>query len=43
MPLVGPLLEPAGQIPLDRGASFAAIKALLREYGGRPCGRVARS
>jgi len=30
MPLVGPLLEPAGQIPLDRGRSFAAIKALLR-------------
>jgi 1-acyl-sn-glycerol-3-phosphate acyltransferase len=30
IPLMGPMLEPAGQIPLDRGASFAAIKALLR-------------
>ena len=30
IPLFGPMLRPAGQIPLDRGASFAAIKALLR-------------
>jgi 1-acyl-sn-glycerol-3-phosphate acyltransferase len=30
IPLFGPMLRPAGQIPLDRGASFAAIKSLLR-------------
>lgn len=30
IPLFGPLLKPAGQIELDRGASFAAIKSLLR-------------
>lgn len=30
IPLMGPMLAPAGQIPLDRGASFAAIKGLLR-------------
>ncbi len=30
IPLFGPLLRPAGQIPLDRGATFAAVKGLLR-------------
>ena len=30
IPLFGPMLRPAGQIPLDRGANFAAIKGLLR-------------
>lgn len=30
IPLFGPLLKPAGQIELDRGASFAAIRSLLR-------------
>ena len=30
IPLFGPMLVPAGQIPLDRGATFAAIKGLLR-------------
>ena len=30
IPLFGPMLRPAGQIPLDRGAGFAAIKGLLR-------------
>lgn len=30
IPLFGPMLVPAGQIPLDRGAGFAAIKGLLR-------------
>ena len=30
IPLFGGLLRPAGQIPLDRGASFAAVKGLLR-------------
>ena len=30
IPLVGPLLEASGQIKLDRGASFAAVKSLLR-------------
>ncbi len=30
IPLFGPLLVPAGQIPLDRGASFGAVRSLLR-------------
>lgn len=30
IPLVGPLLAASGQIKLDRGASFAAVKSLLR-------------
>lgn len=30
VPLVGPLLKASGQIKLDRGASFAAVKSLLR-------------
>lgn len=30
IPLFGPMLVPSGQIPLDRGAGFATIKALLR-------------
>lgn len=30
IPLFGPMLRPSGQIPLDRGATFAAIKGLLR-------------
>lgn len=30
VPLVGPLLASSGQIKLDRGASFAAVKSLLR-------------
>ncbi len=30
IPLFGPMLRPSGQIPLDRGASFATIKNLLR-------------
>lgn len=30
IPLFGPLLVPAGQIPIDRGASFAAVRSLLR-------------
>ena len=30
IPLFGPMLVPSGQIPLDRGANFAAIKGLLR-------------
>ena len=30
MPLFGPLLVPAGQIPLDRGGSFSTVRSLLR-------------
>lgn len=30
VPLFGPLLVPAGQIPVDRGASFSAVRSLLR-------------
>ena len=30
VPLFGSLLVPAGQIPLDRGASFSAVRSLLR-------------
>lgn len=30
IPLFGPMLRPAGQIALDRGAGFATIKSLLR-------------
>ena len=30
IPLFGPLLVPAGQIPVDRGASFSAVRSLLR-------------
>ena len=30
VPLFGPLLVPSGQIPVDRGASFSAIRSLLR-------------
>ena len=30
VPLFGSLLVPAGQIPLDRGASFGAVRSLLR-------------
>jgi 1-acyl-sn-glycerol-3-phosphate acyltransferase len=30
IPLFGPMLVPSGQIPLDRGASVASIRALLR-------------
>ncbi len=30
IPLFGPLLVPAGQISLDRGGSFSAIRSLLR-------------
>lgn len=30
IPLFGPMLVPAGQIPLDRGGGFATIKSLLR-------------
>ncbi len=30
IPLFGPLLVPAGQIALDRGGSFAAVRSLLR-------------
>lgn len=31
MPLFGPLLRPAGQIAIDRGAGAAALRSLLRE------------
>ena len=31
IPLFGPLLRPAGQIELDRGAGFAAVRNLLRQ------------
>jgi len=30
IPLFGSLLVPAGQIPVDRGASFSAVRSLLR-------------
>ncbi len=30
VPLFGSLLVPAGQIPVDRGASFSAVRSLLR-------------
>jgi len=30
VPLFGPLLVPSGQIPVDRGASFSAVRSLLR-------------
>ena len=30
VPLFGPLLVPAGQIPIDRGGSFSAVRSLLR-------------
>ena len=30
IPLVGPLLEPAGMIPVDRSAGAAALRAMLR-------------
>lgn len=31
IPLFGPMLRPAGQIPLDRSGSVAAVRALLKE------------
>lgn len=33
VPLFGPLLVPAGQIPLDRAAGMAAVRTLLRGAG----------
>ena len=30
IPLFGPMLRPSGQIPLDRGATMAAVRSLLR-------------